>query len=353
MRILYATKSWSTHDQRFLDAWKDAGFEVRSISMNEVEPEFENSERFHDRLRTAIAEFAPDVVHAGPLSDVAPFVVSVWTGPLIAMSWGFDLLRDIERQPRVREAVAGVLRRADQVVVDNDAPALVALELGADASAIAQFPWGIDLEAFAPGRSALRSSLGWKSSNFVILSMRRHEAIYNVETVVRGFIRAAASAPQLRLLLAGSGSHTPALQALLEDAELEDRAVFLGEVRQPELPAVYRAADMYVSASVVDGSSVSLLEAMGTGIPTCVSDIAGNAQWIAGGRGLSFEVGDDGSLSELILSLVEDRAQGGDVSRSMARAAREFVAMNADWGKSGTKLAAIAAAAIERNRAHP
>jgi glycosyltransferase involved in cell wall biosynthesis len=324
--------------------------DVASISAAGMSSSEDTDERFDSRLKRLIAEFDPDVIHVGPLSAVAPIVASVWAGPLIAMSWGFDLLRDIEIDARTREDVVAVLRRADQVIVDNDAPARVAISLGADAQRISQFPWGIDIDAFSPGSSDLRSRLGWRASDVVVLSTRRHEDVYDVETVVRAFARAAASAPHLRLLVAGSGSHTPALRAMLADAGLGDRARFLGEVGQLDLPAVYRAADVYVSASLVDGSSVSLLEAMSVGVVACVSDIQGNQQWVSGDRGLVFAVRDDGSLADHILTLVEDRERDGGAAEAMAASARAFVREHADWRKSGSRLVAIADAAISRNR---
>ena len=350
MRLLYATRSWSTHDQRFLEAWKRAGVEVASISADESWKDGGSGAAFSVRLNRQITEFRPDVVHAGPLSDVAPTVASVWSGPLIAMSWGFDLLKDIKDDARVRDHVAAVLRRADHVIVDNDAPAGVAISLGADAQSVSQFPWGIDIGAFTPGPSGIRAELGWGASDFVVLSTRRHEHIYDVETVVSAFTKASTQAPNLRLLVAGSGSLTGTLLQMLGDAGLSDHVQFLGEVRQADLPEVYRAADLYVSASLVDGSSVSLLEAMGTGVVACVSDIPGNHQWISGGRGVVFGVGDVDSLAAQILSFLEDKDSGGDTAKAIADRARSFVEEHADWSKTGGRLAAIAAAAVAGNR---
>ena len=57
---------------------------------------------------------------------------------------------------------------------------------------------------------------------------------------------------------------------------------------------MYRAADLYLSASHSDGSSVSLMEALGCGLPVLVSDIPGNREWVTDGeQGWLFPDGDD------------------------------------------------------------
>ena len=303
---------------------------------------------FEDRLRRAVTTDPPDVVHAGPLTDVAFTMIDIWQGPLIAMSWGFDLMDEVDRDEAARQRAQTVISRADQIIVDNNAPLRVALELGGPSKSIVQFPWGIDLRAYSPGMSTLREELGWNEQEVVILCTRRHEPVYDVATVVRGFIAASASSAELRLILAGSGSQSEELFELVRQGGMQHRVRFLGEVPQQSLPNVYRAADLYVSASRVDGSSVSLLEAMACGVAVCVTAIEGNAQWIAGDRGLSFACGDSAALSSRMIDAATDCAK--NIVSKRITPALKFVRENADWKKNKYILARIADVAIASHR---
>ena len=118
----------------------------------------------------------------------------------------------------------------------------------------------------------LRERLGWQGA-FTILSLRSWEPVYGVDVVLRGFARAAKADPRLRLFLLGGGSLAGQIQGLLQQEGLHERVRLGGQVSQAALPGYYRAADLYVSASHSDGSSVSLLEALASGVPALVSDI--------------------------------------------------------------------------------
>lgn len=353
MRVLYVSRSRSTHDELFMEAWREAGLEVRAVAVERSRdlPTVKDDKTAHaglaTRLSQAIEEFRPDVVHAGPLADITPIVCAVWSGPLIAMSWGFDLMDEIVNDAEARDRVRDVLARANQLIVDNDAPQQVALELGADRARVRQFPWGVDLGLFAPGTVPQGQELSPTHGDVVVLCTRRHEPYYDVETVVRAFIRAAQVAPRLRLVLAGNGSGTARLKAMLEEAGLESRVDFLGEVEHAALPDVYRAADLYVSASRVDGSSVSLLEAMACGIPVCVSDIEGNAQWVADGRGSTFSTGSDAELAAILQIFSGEAHLTNSPWRDRAERALDYVSQNADWSTIRNRFPAIANAAIE------
>jgi glycosyltransferase involved in cell wall biosynthesis len=109
-----------------------------------------------------------------------------------------------------------------------------------------------------------------------------------------------------------------------------DRVTFPGPVSQAELPSYYHSADLYISASHSDGTSISLLEALASGTPALVSDIPGNCEWIEPGvHGWWFTDGDPQALAEMI-----DYAQGIRNRRSfpvLSAACRDLAEQRADW----------------------
>jgi glycosyltransferase involved in cell wall biosynthesis len=79
----------------------------------------------------------------------------------------------------------------------------------------------------------------------------------------------------------GGGPLAGRIHSIVQNAGLIDRVHFPGQVNQAELPEYYRAADLYVSTSHSDGTSISMLEALASGLPVLVTDIPGNQEWVA------------------------------------------------------------------------
>jgi glycosyltransferase involved in cell wall biosynthesis len=111
---------------------------------------------------------------------------------------------------------------------------------------------------------------------------------------------------------------------------------FTGRVDEGELPALLRGADLYVTASETDGTSVTLLQAMACGTRVLASANPGNEWWIIDGEtGREFAVGDVAALAELM-------AVRTDMT-SMAAAALELVRRQGDWARNRLELAEVMA----------
>jgi glycosyltransferase involved in cell wall biosynthesis len=114
-----------------------------------------------------------------------------------------------------------------------------------------------------------------------------------------------------------------------------DRVHFGGHVTQKDLPRWYHMADLYISPSHVDGSSVTLMEALASGLPCLVSDIPGNREWIEeGANGWLFRDGNVDDLAEKILNAIKNRNSFQEISQ----AARKTAEQKADWKKNFGKL---------------
>ena len=182
--------------------------------------------------------------------------------------------------------------------------------------------------------SQRRQRLGWEDA-FVLLSLRSWEPLYGVDLLVRAFCRAADELPELRLLLLGNGSQAGQIHQQVQSRGLVERVYFGGQVKNDDLPDIYRAADLYLSASHSDGSSVSLMEALACGVPCLVSDIAGNREWLeAHSAGWLFKDGDEDALVAGIRRAVAERTTLAQRSAAARRLAEE----RADWNKNLARL---------------
>ncbi len=252
------------------------------------------------------------------------------------MSWGSDLLRDAERNGFYRWATRFVLSRADAFVGDCETVAQKAQSLGFPREKMAIFPWGVDLTRFSPGPDdGLRARWGWQDA-FVIIHTRSWEPLYGVDVVARAFVQAARQEPRLRLLLLGGGSQSALLKRILQEGGVLDRVQFVGQVSQTQLSRFYRAADLYVSASHSDGSSVSLMEALACGLPVAVSDIPSNQEWVRQGtEGWLFPDGDADALARILVTAARTPREQ---LQTLGRAARQRAEERANWSHNFRRL---------------
>ncbi len=357
-KVIYFSRNFSPHDHRFLSALAETSHEVfwlrlerrgrkleeRGLPPSITQIHWRGGERpvswlqslaLIGDLRRVIREVQPDLIHAGPVHSTAFLAAAAGFQPLVTMSLGSDLLYEAERSALVRWAAAYTLERTTVFTGDCLTVREKAVELGFPAERCVLFPWGVDLERFTSASYAdIREWLGWRDK-FVIISMRAWEPVYGVDVLVRGFARAARQIPDLRLLLLGGGSQERLLQNILRKNKVLNRVQFAGQISQNDLPDYYRSADLYVSASHSDGSSVSLMEALASGLPVIVSDIPGNCEWITPGeQGWLFPDGGEKALANCILQAYQQRSQLPE----MGAAARRLAEQRADWPRNFQKL---------------
>lgn len=377
MRILYFSRDYTPHDHRFLSALAQTEHKLYYLRLERrghqaeeraLPPEVEilpwsggnspaslkDGPRLLMELKGIIQRIRPDMIQAGPLQRAAFLVALAGFQPLVSMSWGYDLLIDAGRNAWWERATRYTLKHSAALVGDCQTIRQLAISYGMPDERIVTFPWGIDLGHFSPsaGRSAMSDGADPGGSTmeeaqaeenppFTILSTRGWEPIYGVDMIARAFVQAAQQRTELRLVMLGNGSQASLLRRTLlpvSGGERSYRVLFPGQIGYADLPRLYRSADLYVSASHSDGTSISLLEAMACGRPVLVSDIPGNREWVQesgdDANGWLFPDGDADALAEAILRAVDERHRLPE----MGRAARRLAEQRADWSKNFPRL---------------
>ncbi len=298
-------------------------------------------------LRRVIRALQPDLIQAGPVQRCAFLVALAGFRNLITMSWGYDLLIDVNNGKAWQWATRFTLRRSAAFVGDCETIRTIAQTYGMRPDKIVTFPWGADTHKFAPSPpsvhnpqftihhshfpNTLRGRKGWNADCFVLLSTRGWTELYGVEDLVTAFVRLAPEFPELRLFMLGGGPLAGRIHAAIQRAGLIDRVHFPGQINQRDLPGYYRAADLYISTSHSDGASISLLEALASGTPVLLSDIPGNREWLAGDDvGWLFPDGDARGLEHAIRHALTHR----DQLPRMAQSARRLAEERGDWEKN-------------------
>jgi L-malate glycosyltransferase len=356
MRILYFSKSYTPHDYRFLSSLSQTEHQVFFLQLEpakrqtEDRPIPENIQqipwaggkhelRWRDvpsltfDLRHLIQKIKPDLIHAGPIQNCAFLAVLSGFHPVLAMSWGYDLVMDADKSAWIRWVTRYTLKHSDFFVSDANVSRDKAVAFGMDPQKTVIFPWGTDIEHFTSENveTFKRSNV----STFTLFCSRTWESIYGVDVLAKAFVKVASSNPDVNLILLGGGSQGQRIRQILTSGDVMDRVHFGGHVAQKDLPRWYHMADLYISPSHVDGSSVTLMEALASGLPCLVSDIPGNREWIQEGvNGWLFHDGDANDLAEKILYAIKNRESLSRVSE----AARQTAEQKADWKKNFGKL---------------
>jgi glycosyltransferase involved in cell wall biosynthesis len=370
VRILYFTRDYTPHDHRFLSALSESQHRVYFLQLEQRGHPLEDRplpsaiEQVHwsggqkpATLRNApglllglqkiVQQVKPHLIHAGPIQRSALLTAVSGFRPLVSMSWGYDLIQDAKRNAWWRWATRFTLKNSDWLVGDCDAIRKLAVSYGMPADRITTFPWGIDLEHFSPPTTNEAEEGPIVNQSFTLLSTRSWEPIYGVDILARAFVLAARECPDLRLIMLGNGSLAGSLRKIFMDGGMlpgsdnqaaniqSSRVIFPGQIGFDKLPHYYQSADLYLAATHSDGTSISLLEAMGCGCPVLVSDLDGNREWVTPEKnGWLFPQGDAHAMAQAILKAVKMRSQ----LPGMGEAARKTVEQRADWKTNFSKL---------------
>ncbi len=120
----------------------------------------------------------------------------------------------------------------------------------------------------------------------VIGTVGRLEPVKDQLSLARAFIDLVGRYPdgkeRFRLVIVGDGSLHEQIVALLAGAGVSDSVWMAG--RRHDVPACYRALDIFVLPSLGEGISNTILEAMASGLPVIATDVGGNSELVVEGE---------------------------------------------------------------------
>lgn len=234
---------------------------------------------------SVIREEHPDVVHGNwivPTGLLAALAGRLLRVPVVNSAHGMDV-RISARFP-VGLLFDLAVRLSDKVTVVSDEMKTRPCLKKADT-----IPMGVDELFFAVQRSSEENR---------IISTRSLEPIYDLETLIRAVPLVLERILDAKFTIIGGGSQEALLKNLAADLDIAGSIEFIGRLENTEIPAHMSRAKAYVSTSLADGTSISLLEAMAAGLIPVVTDIDPNRPWVTHGRdGVLFPTGDHASLA--------------------------------------------------------
>jgi glycosyltransferase involved in cell wall biosynthesis len=209
------------------------------------------------------------------------------------------------------------------------------LELGCEPGKISVIPMGVNLQHhFVPSKEPPCA----ESLLFVGRLVEKKGLRYLLEAMPK----IAEQFSRVHLTVVGDGPCRRELEKLSLDLDLRGRVKFLGALRNDELPRVYQRAGIVVFPSVVsddgdrEGFGLVLVEAMGCGCATVVSDLPAMQDIVIQGKnGIVVAQKDAKGISQAVNQLMKDPK----LSDAMAREGRATVLNCFDWGIISTRYA--------------
>lgn len=275
------------------------------------------------RLARAARAFRIEVMHA---HQYTPFFYAALARALTAGAFRLVLTEhgraypdNVSAQRRLANRW-GLAHLADEInaVCAFSAQALTQVD-GFPACRTSVIENGIHLDRYRPAddRATWKRRLSLDPARRHVTCIARFHPIKDHATLVRAFAKVAPSSPDVDLLLVGDGEQRADLKALATTLGVSGRALFLGV--RGDVADVLRASDVFALTSLSEAASLTLMEAMASGLPVVVTDVGGNPEIVrAGTDGLLVPRGDDVATAEALGLLLKDPAR----AQAMGAAAR-------------------------------
>jgi len=275
-------------------------------------------------LKDALRRLKPDVVHASlalsPLDFRLPEICADLGLPLVAT---FHPAFDIQRrnltsntQQLTYQIYAPCLAEYDRVIVFSDIQRQLLHRLGVPQSRISVIPNGVDSAKYSPGLSYHKARL---QADRLFVYQGRLSLEKNVESLLRAWKQSNMGSAS-KLVIMGSGP----LEPMLRTAYGEDLGiVWLGFVADEQRRIdILRSADVFILPSLVEGLSLSLLEAMACQTACIATNVGADGEVLGRGAGIVLTTQRVTTQLQTLLPLCRDQPE---LTHHLGQTARQRV----------------------------
>lgn len=343
LKTLYDTYTAQGHEVRILTMSKDRdahheGDVYYLPSFNTpLYPDVRLSFVRHHPYLDELKEWKPDIVHIhteGPASKLSKSIAKKSDAPVV-MTWHTDYakfafhdhanMKAVEWS--VKKLMRVVYRGADMITVPSyKAKALLDGYSLKNPNMV--IPNGIVLGRFTKEvteeeKKELRSSLGIKESDKLLVIISRLSGEKNIEEIVNYFPSVLKEEPDARLMIAGTGPDSKHLEQTAAKRGISDKVIFPGFVPHDDTYKYYKLGKAFLSASTFEMHSLTYLEAMACGLPlVCRDDPCLQGVLTDGENGYVYH--DEQEFTERTLKILRDPELQRKMSESSLRISKDF-----------------------------
>jgi glycosyltransferase involved in cell wall biosynthesis len=262
-------------------------------------------------LKDALREIQPQIVHASltlsTLDFVLPEICQELNIPLVATfhtpfaGKGAKLISGT--QLLAYQLYAPFLDNYDRVIVFSQIQKELLVKMGVREAKIAVIPNGVDTVKYSPGTSKVKDEF---NAERLFVYQGRLAPEKNVESLLRAWKQSTMS-PTSKLLIVGDGPLRSSLEPFYES---EYGVIWLGFVASEERRIeILRGADLFILPSLVEGLSLSLLEAMSCGLACLATDVGADGEVLEKGAGVVISTRSVRSQIRTLLPLFQDHPE--------------------------------------------
>ena len=239
-------------------------------------------------LARALQDIQPDLVHASltlsPLDFSLPELCRDLGIPAVSTFHpAFDRRRRniaSRTQYFLYKLYAPSLANYDRTVIFSDIQKQLLVEMGVPSERVAIIPNGVDTEKYTPGPSTIKEELG---AERLFVYQGRISPEKNVEALLKAW-KQARLGPRTKLAIIGDGPMAATLKSFYPtEYGIEWLGYISDEARRIE---ILQGADVFVLPSLIEGLSLSMLEAMACGLAVVATDVGADGEVIDGGAGI-------------------------------------------------------------------
>src|ERR1700687_1563750 len=300
---------------------EEAGVEVRYLGKR---PGFDY--RMYQRLPGVLRDCRPDIVHTHlhVRRYALPFMLFLKHASLLHTVHN---MAESESEPRARWSQRYAFNHGVVPVAVAEEVAL-SLERLYGIQQCPVIPNCIPMDWYAcpqTPRREWREREGFGENDVLFVCVARFAPQKNHALLLKALAQGPASDPKAHLVLVGEGALREQLEQQAKNLGLAGQAHFLG--LRTDIPDVLGAMDVFVLTSDYEGTPLSVMEAMASGLPVVCTAAGGVPDLFeAGKEGFLVQPGDVKDLSDALELLLRD----SDVRKSLGMAAARRARKNYD-----------------------
>ena len=161
-------------------------------------------------------------------------------------------------------------------------------------------------ESLTETRQQIRNSLNLTDEDFVIVTVAEFIKRKNYNTMLETIKELKNRNENVKFVICGRGQEEENIKSQIKQLGIEENVLLLGF--RKDINRILTASDMFMLASFQEGLTLSVIEAMSFGLPCVVSDVRGNRDLIADGKGgFVVETENESMFADKIQSLVKNQ----------------------------------------------